>query len=150
MDRTACSGDVEYIGPAVREALPNAIAHGNHRDPEKNRISVAVSKNCDLLLIVKDSGSGFDVCGLRNPTAGENLFPNHGRGVFLIKQLMDHVDFKFDHGPRPRRSVVVEAPAHPVTSRRLALSSHGDRASPGRPTASTHRLGVSLIAFLLR
>jgi serine/threonine-protein kinase RsbW len=103
LDRIACWGDIEIIGLAVREALANAIVHGNHCDPEKTvRISVAVNGNCDLLVSVKDSGSGFDPNGLPNPIAVENPFAQHGRGIFLIRQLMDEVNFKFDHGTEVR------------------------------------------------
>jgi serine/threonine-protein kinase RsbW len=103
LDGIACwddfETDVEMIGLVVQEALANAIVHGNHCDPEKTvRISVAVNENCDLLVSVKDSGSGFDPNGLPNPIAAENLLAPHGRGIFLIRQLMDEVEFKFDHG----------------------------------------------------
>jgi anti-sigma regulatory factor (Ser/Thr protein kinase) len=100
---TACCGDAETIGLAVGEALANAIVHGNHCDPEKTvRITVAVNENRDLLVSVKDSGSGFDPTRLPNPIAAENLLAPHGRGIFLIRQYMDEVDFKFDHGTEVR------------------------------------------------
>ena len=100
---TACCGDAETIGLAVGEALANAIVHGNHCDPERTvRLSVAVNENCDLLVSVKDSGSGFDPTRLPNPIAAENLLAPHGRGIFLIRQYMDEVDFKFDRGTEVR------------------------------------------------
>ena len=100
---TARCEDTESIGLAVREALINAMVHGNHCDPEKTvRVSVAVNDECDLLIIVKDSGSGFDPTELPNPIADENLLANHGRGIFLMKQFMDQVDFRFDHGNEVR------------------------------------------------
>jgi serine/threonine-protein kinase RsbW len=103
LDCAACWDDVEIIGLVVREALANAIVHGNHCDPEKTvSISVAVNEECDLLMSVKDSGAGFDPSGLPNPIAAENLLAPHGRGLFLIRQLMDEVDFKFDHGTEVR------------------------------------------------
>jgi serine/threonine-protein kinase RsbW len=103
LDCAACWDDVEIIGLVVREALANAIVHGNHCDPEKTvSISVAVNEDCDLLMSVKDSGAGFDPSGLPNPIAAENLLAPHGRGIFLIRQLMDEVDFKFDHGTEVR------------------------------------------------
>ena len=84
---------------AVREALANAVIHGNNCDPEKTvEISVGVNQNHDLVIIVKDSGPGFDPSAIPNPTAQENLLANRGRGIFLIRQYMDQVDFKFDHG----------------------------------------------------
>ena len=99
IDRTAYWEDVESIGLAVREALVNAIVHGNQCEPHKTvRVCVAVYEKGELVIIVKDSGSGFDPSRLPNPTAAENLLADHGRGVFLIKQLMDEVDFKFNHG----------------------------------------------------
>ena len=107
LDTTACWGrgepDVETIGLAVREAIANAMVHGNHCDPEKAVcISVAVDEHCGLLVSVKDSGSGFDPDGLPNPIALENLLAPHGRGIFIMRQLMDQVDFKFDDGTEVR------------------------------------------------
>jgi serine/threonine-protein kinase RsbW len=99
IDRAGCWEDPESIGLAAREALVNAIVHGNHCDPQKIvRIYVALYHNYDLLIVVKDSGSGFDPSRLANPTAGENLLADHGRGIFLMRELMDEVEFRFDHG----------------------------------------------------
>jgi serine/threonine-protein kinase RsbW len=106
--RTAHWRDVEDIGLVVGEALANAIIHGNRCDPGKTvHVVVAVNEHGDLLVSVKDTGSGFDPSRLPNPTAPENLLAPHGRCIFLIRQLMDEVDFKFDHGAelrmRPRK-----------------------------------------------
>jgi serine/threonine-protein kinase RsbW len=99
IDGTACWDEVERIGLAVREALANAIIHGNHCDPEKTvGVSVAVNEDCELLIIVKDSGLGFDISRLPKPVTEENMQAHQGGGIFLIKQLMDQVDFKFDQG----------------------------------------------------
>jgi anti-sigma regulatory factor (Ser/Thr protein kinase) len=99
LDCFACWEDVEIIDLVVREALANAIVHGNHCDPKKTvRISVAVNEDCDLLMSVRDSGSGFDPSGLPDPISAENLLASHGRGIFLIRQLMDEVEFNVDHG----------------------------------------------------
>jgi serine/threonine-protein kinase RsbW len=95
--------DVETIDLVLREAVVNAIVHGNHCEPEKTvRISVVVNENYDLLVSVKDSGSGFDPSRLPNPIAAENLLAPNGRGIFLIRQLMDEVEFRFDHGTEIR------------------------------------------------
>ena len=107
LNRSACwsdtEADVEAIGLAVGEALANAIVHGNHCDPEKTvRIFVAVNEYGDLLVSVKDSGLGFDPSWLPNPIAAENLLVPHGRGIFLIRELMDEVHFNFDHGTEVR------------------------------------------------
>jgi anti-sigma regulatory factor (Ser/Thr protein kinase) len=100
---TAHWQDAEDIGLVVGEALANAIIHGNHCDPEKTvQVFVTVNEHGDLLVSVKDTGSGFNPGRLPDPTAPENLLASHGRGIFLIRQLMDEVDFKFDHGTELR------------------------------------------------
>jgi serine/threonine-protein kinase RsbW len=92
-------GDVEGIGLAVREALANAIIQGSHSDPEKSvGIVVAVNQNCDLLIIIRDSGSGFDPTCVPNPTIGDSLLASHGRGIFLTQKFMDQVDSSFEQG----------------------------------------------------
>jgi len=99
IDGTTFWGDVEGIGLAVREALANAIVHGNHSNPEKPvEIAVAVDESCDLVIIIKDSGSGFDPSRIPNPTVSDGLLANHGRGLFLIRLFMDQVAFSFDQG----------------------------------------------------
>jgi len=83
----------------VREALINAIVHGNHCEPQKTlRVSVAVYEDCDLLITVKNQAQGSIRAGFQIQLPTENLLADHGRGIFLMKQLMDEVDFKFDHG----------------------------------------------------
>jgi anti-sigma regulatory factor (Ser/Thr protein kinase) len=57
-----------------------------------------VNEDCGLLVVVKDSGTGFDRSKIIDSTGDENLLASHGRGIFLMKRLMDQVDFKFDHG----------------------------------------------------
>jgi len=99
IDDTTFWGDVEGIGLAVREALANAIIHGNHSDPEKMvGIFAAVNESCDLLIIIRDSGSGFDPSRVPNPTVGDSLLASHGRGIFFMQEFMDQVDFRFDQG----------------------------------------------------
>jgi serine/threonine-protein kinase RsbW len=96
---TTLWGDVEGIVLAVREALSNAIFHGNHCDPEKAvGICVAVNETSDLIIIIRDSGSGFDPSRVPNPTVGDSVLAAHGRGIFLIRQFMDQVEFRFDQG----------------------------------------------------
>jgi len=101
--------EIENIDLCLREALANAIIHGNHSDPAKAvRVCVALQPDTGVILVVKDSGSGFDPSQLPNPVVGQNLFAGHGRGIFLINQLMEDVQFSFDRGTaihmRPRRS----------------------------------------------
>ncbi len=90
---------METIDLALREALANAIIHGNRSNPAKAvRICVALQQDCGLLIVVKDAGSGFDPSQLPNPVVGQNLFSEHGRGIFLINRLMEDVQFSFDRG----------------------------------------------------
>jgi len=99
IDGTSFWGEVEGIGLAVREALANAIIHGNHADPQKPvAISAAVNESCDLIITIRDSGSGFDPSHVPDPTVGDSLLANHGRGIFFIRQFMDQVDFRFKQG----------------------------------------------------
>ncbi len=133
IDGTTFWGDVEGIGLAVREAIANAIVHGNNCDPARTvRVSTSVNEDGDLLITVKDSGSGFDPSRIANPTAAPNLLAAHGRGIFLIKQFMDQVDFKFDHGTEVRMrkrcknsQVVIGSPNSPTRRGRLKRASHG-------------------------
>jgi serine/threonine-protein kinase RsbW len=80
---------------ALREALANAIRHGSGSDPSKPvHCIVACDENRGMLIIVRDSGPGFDPTNVPNPLVGENLFRHHGRGIYLINELMDHVRFE--------------------------------------------------------
>jgi serine/threonine-protein kinase RsbW len=97
--RSQCWGDTESLDLVLREALANAIVHGNRLDPRKSlRICVALQEDCRMLIIVKDGGSGFDPSGLPNPVVGQSLLSEHGRGIFLINRMMDDVQFTFDGG----------------------------------------------------
>ncbi len=100
IEQRGCGGDdLDKIELALREALANAILHGNRNNPEKAvRICVALQEDCAMLIVVKDAGSGFDRSQLPNPVVGQNLLAGHGRGIFLINQLKDEVRFDFETG----------------------------------------------------
>ncbi|HWR35646.1 MAG TPA: ATP-binding protein [Clostridia bacterium] len=89
------SGKDFEIETALREALANAITHGCHNDPDKQvQCCVACQEEHGMLIIVRDPGQGFDPLAIPNPTIGENLYDNHGRGIYLINELMDEVRFE--------------------------------------------------------
>jgi serine/threonine-protein kinase RsbW len=68
--------------------------HGAHEDPNKIvECDVACEEDRGMLIVVRDPGSGFDPATLPNPCMGENIYSNHGRGIYLINQLMDEVQF---------------------------------------------------------
>ena len=79
---------------ALREALANAIIHGNHENPGKH-VHVRFRCNPDEVSIaVKDEGRGFDINEMPDPTAPENIGSGHGRGIYLMKAFMDEVRFE--------------------------------------------------------
>jgi len=110
-------GELQGVELALREALGNAILHGSGGDARKK---VAVGCLCDarkgLLLIVRDAGQGFDPSQVPDPTLGDRVFGTHGRGIFLMRQLMDEVGFQ--KGGREVVMLKEPPPAHPRRSRR--------------------------------
>ncbi|HLY61963.1 MAG TPA: ATP-binding protein [Terriglobia bacterium] len=97
--QTACCDGLDQIELALEEALANAIIHGNGGASTKAvRVCVAVREDCEIFIAVKDAGSGFQPDALPDPTAAKNLLAGHGRGIFIMKQLMEEVRFEFDDG----------------------------------------------------
>ena len=77
----------------VAEALANAMIYGNGSDPEKRvRVEVELS-SAEVALQVYDEGAGFDPAQVPDPTLPENLDGTGGRGIFLIRELMDEVRY---------------------------------------------------------
>lgn len=91
-----CAAGSEFeIELALREALVNAVVHGCKSDPDKMvQCCVACDETRGLLIVVRDPGPGFDPASLPSPIVGQNLFASHGRGIYMINQLMDEVTFK--------------------------------------------------------
>lgn len=85
--------DIFSIKLALEEALVNAIKHGNKMDPETLVEFRADIQDSRLTLQVSDKGAGFDFKSIPDPTAQDRLARTSGRGIFLIKKLMDEVDF---------------------------------------------------------
>lgn len=82
---------------SLTEAVNNAIIHGNNSDETKH-VNIYLEKNKDgLAFKVCDQGHGFDPNDVPDPTCPENIECCGGRGVFLIKQLCDQVDY-LDNG----------------------------------------------------
>ena len=85
--------DIFSIKLVLEESLINAIKHGNKSQPDLT-VDVKVSFQNDFLTIkIKDYGQGFDADTIPDPTTDERLMKTSGRGVFLIKKLMDEVSF---------------------------------------------------------
>ncbi|MFB6257066.1 MAG: ATP-binding protein [Flavobacteriales bacterium] len=84
---------------AVTEAVNNAIQHGNQEDPDRT-FTVSFEANEELQKLtfrVEDAGEGFDHENVPDPTAPENLEKPFGRGIFLMRNLADEVEF-YDEG----------------------------------------------------
>jgi serine/threonine-protein kinase RsbW len=91
------AGKEFQIELALREALANAVVHGCNSDPSK-RIECSVTSDEDrgILIVVRDPGKGFDAAKVPSPTNEQNIFSDHGRGIFLINGLMDEVQYELN------------------------------------------------------
>ena len=79
---------------AVTEAVNNAILHGNKNDPEKFVRIGFESENNKLIFSITDEGPGFDYANLPDPTDPANIDKVSGRGVFLMQNLTDSIQFE--------------------------------------------------------
>ncbi len=93
---TGCAEGHEFeIELALNEAIANAVVHGCGGDPAKRvRLCVACQAEHGMLIAVRDPGEGFDPATLPSPIVGERIYESHGRGIFLIRRLMDEVSFE--------------------------------------------------------
>jgi serine/threonine-protein kinase RsbW len=83
------------VALAVQEALANAVVHGCGNDPSKQvRCRLQSDAQGRIVIIVTDPGPGFRPEVLSDATRGKKLYADHGRGVYLIRQLMDEVHFQ--------------------------------------------------------
>ena len=83
------------IGMAVRESMVNAVVHGNRYNANK-KVRFSVASDAERFTVrVADEGEGFDFDSLPDPLAPENLMKTSGRGIFLIRSLMD--EFQMRH-----------------------------------------------------
>ena len=78
---------------AVTEAVNNAIEHGNSRDLNKSVTVDCFMTDRALKFTVIDEGDGFDFNNLPDPTDPENIEKPNGRGIFLMKNLADTVEY---------------------------------------------------------
>lgn len=82
------------IAISVSELVNNAVSHGNRGDFEKV-VSVSIEKQDGKVAIsVSDEGGGFDPTAIASPVDDENLLKEVGRGIFIVKSLMDSVETK--------------------------------------------------------
>ena len=96
LSRLELDDDSRYwIGIAVREAVANAIKHGNKQDPEKQvTVDLGVSDGA-LTIQIADQGEGFDPTEVADPLNPDNLLKPSGRGIFYMKRFMDDIEYSF-------------------------------------------------------
>jgi len=81
------------VDVAVREAITNAMVHGNKEDEAK---TIELTLNClgrELEIEVRDQGEGFDPTSIPDPTEPANILKTSGRGIFLMRSFMDEVQW---------------------------------------------------------
>jgi serine/threonine-protein kinase RsbW len=92
--RSGVSDDAAFgIDMAVREAVTNAVLHGNRQDENKTVELVLKSSPDAVEISVHDQGPGFNPESVPDPTASENLLKTSGRGIFFMRTFMDEVDW---------------------------------------------------------
>lgn len=92
--QSGCDGDDRYwLVTALREAVANAIRHGNRQDPSRDvRLDFSIEDG-EVTIHVEDEGEGFDPGTVPDPTEQTNLLQPSGRGIFYMRQFMTHVEF---------------------------------------------------------
>lgn len=88
---------INRIELSVAEAAANCILHGNKNDINKNvdvTVSIAKSK---INITFKDEGNGFDIKSVPDPTIPENILKGSGRGIHIMKTLVDDIKYKFSN-----------------------------------------------------
>jgi serine/threonine-protein kinase RsbW len=102
--RSGFSADALFgIEMAVREAVTNAVLHGNRQDESKTVEVGVTDTGAGLVITVRDQGEGFDPAAVADPTAAENLLKASGRGILFMRTFMDEVAW----GRHPRGGTVV-------------------------------------------
>jgi serine/threonine-protein kinase RsbW len=94
ISRSGISDDAAFgIDLAVREAVTNAVLHGNSQD-ESKFVDITLKSSPDAVEIsVHDQGPGFNPADVPDPTAEENILKTSGRGIFFMRSFMDQVDW---------------------------------------------------------
>ena len=94
LSRSGITEDAAFgIDMAVREAVTNAVIHGNQQDKNKT-VDVTLKSSPDAVEIsVHDQGAGFNPEDVPDPTAEENILKASGRGIFFMRSFMDEVNW---------------------------------------------------------
>src|SRR5687768_12137382 len=87
-----------WVGMAVREAVANAIKHGNKLDVSKKVNATFDLRGPALEITISDEGQGFDPATVSDPLNPQNLMKTSGRGIFYMKTFMDAIEYSFHPG----------------------------------------------------
>ena len=82
------------VDMAVREAVTNAVLHGNKQDETKTVEVAFMASRAELVITVRDQGQGFDPASVPDPTAEQNLLKTSGRGLLFMRTFMDDVQWE--------------------------------------------------------
>ncbi len=88
----------DSLAIAVTEVGNNAIIHGNKRAPDKQVHLHITVREGEVRVVIRDEGVGFNPETLSNPLDPENLLRESGRGIFIVRSLMDEMNFDFSKG----------------------------------------------------
>lgn len=93
--RCGCASEQEAdLEIALREALANAVIHGNGEDENRGVFVRCYGGSDKTLVLVRDEGAGFEPGEIPDPRGSDRVQLNHGRGLFLMRELMDQVEFR--------------------------------------------------------
>ncbi len=94
-ERQSFPGKEDEVALALQEALANAIRYGARNDSSKTvRCTVSCGNPGGMLIVIRDPGPGFDPASVPNPMLGDNVYFDHGRGLHMIRALMDEVHWE--------------------------------------------------------
>jgi serine/threonine-protein kinase RsbW len=129
VERVAALGvikpDASNLFIALDEAFVNAVKHGNKQDARKLvRITADLSAQ-EARFTIEDEGEGFDVAAIPDPRDPENLFKTSGRGVLLIYNIMDQVEYN----ERGNRLTMVKRPEPSLDHELIESLSQADDAA---------------------
>lgn len=89
-DEDACMD----LGLDVREAMVNAVVHGNNYNPKK-KVTLSVHTSMDSLrVVISDQGAGFEVKAVPDPLSEQNLMKTSGRGLLMMQTYVDELSVK--------------------------------------------------------
>ena len=92
IERGVVRGHEMEIALALQEALANAVRYGAGNDPAKRvQVTVSCGERKGMKIVVRDPGAGFDPASVPSPMTEDGLLADHGRGLHMIKALLDEV-----------------------------------------------------------